>query len=118
MRYVRWYQVNTSDIRSIGVAQAAATFFAAIGTFALSTYIDFSKDISAAESSGAKPAQFLKDVVNLAYWGWIFFWFLALMVLLWQGSELRRIKSEHREVTFIGALWRLLKSKILGSNSG
>ena len=44
VREVTYYQFNTSDIRSIGLAQAAATVLAAIGTFALSSALTQTND--------------------------------------------------------------------------
>lgn len=99
MRQVTYYQFNTSDIRSIGIAQAAATLFAALGTFALSLYLDYSKDITLAVEQKQNVPQFLHDVANISFWAWIAFWVLALLAFIYQRNELGRIKTEHGEPT-------------------
>lgn len=109
MRQVTYYQINNSDIRSIGVAQAAATICAALGTFFLSTYLDFAKDLALATANDQTPPPFLQGIVNLTFWAWLIFWCIALFAFLWQGNELRRIKSEHGEPSnLIRILSRLL----------
>ncbi|MCI0564219.1 MAG: hypothetical protein MN733_37565 [Nitrososphaera sp.] len=104
VREVTWYQFNSSDIRSIGVAQAAATIFAALGTFALSNYIDFSKDITLAEQDGRDVPQFLYNIADLSFWAWIIFWAVAIVAFLWQGNELMRIKAEHKVPTWLNKI--------------
>lgn len=105
VRQVTWYQFSTSDIRSIGLAQVAATVCAAIGTFALSLYLDFSKDITLAEEAGQSAPEFLQTVADLFFWSWIVFWVIAVLAFVWQRNELGRIKAEHGELT----LWRKAK---------
>lgn len=112
VRQVTYYQFSTSDIRSIGLAQAAATIFAAIGTFALSSYLDFGKDITLAEEAGQTAPQFLHNVTELSFWAWIVSWVLAALAFVWQRNELSRIKIEHGELT----LWR--KAGVWWSNRG
>lgn len=104
VREVTWYQFNSSDIRSIGVAQAAATIFAALGTFALSNYIDFSKDITLAERAGENIPDFLHTITDLTFWAWIVFWAVAIIAFIWQGNELMRIKAEHNVPTWSGRI--------------
>lgn len=105
VRQVTWYQFSTSDIRSIGLAQVAATICAAIGTFALSLYLDFSKDITLAEKANQTIPEFLQTVADLSFWAWIVFWVIAVLAFFWQQDELSRIKAEHGELTF----WRKAK---------
>ena len=107
MRKVTYYQFSTSDIRSIGLAQAAAAVFAALGTFALSSYLDFSKDITLAEEAGQGAPEFLQTVADLSFWVWIVFWVIAALAFFWQGNELSRIKVEHGELT----LWRKARNR-------
>ena len=74
-----FYQFSTSDIRSIGVAQAAATICAALGTFALSNYLDFGKDIALAEEAEQAVPDFLHSMIILSFWAWIVFWGIAVL---------------------------------------
>jgi hypothetical protein len=97
MRLTRYYQFSSSDLRSIGVAQAASIICASIGTFAFSEYLEFSKDVTLAEASKTPVPEFLDTVVSIAFWTWIVFWGIAAWAFLWQGNELRRIKAEHGE---------------------
>ena len=109
MRVVRWYQFSTSDIRSIGAAQAAATIFAAVGTFALSHYLDLSKDIALA---GEKAPEYLINVASFAFWSCLISWLLAFVAFVWQGLELNRVKQEHGEASVglrFSNLWRWMK---------
>ena len=108
MRQVTYYQINSSDMRSIGVAQAAATICAAIGTFALSSYLDFSKDITLATKTNENVPEFLHTVASLSFWMWIVFWVIAVLAFIWQRNELSRIKAEHGDPTLrqrLGAYW-------------
>ena len=102
---MKWYLVNSSDVRSIGVAQSAATILVGMGTFAMSHYFDITKDI-AAYSDNAAP-QYLISVSSLALSAWIFFWAIALLAFIWQGVEWARIKSEHG----IDPWWKLILRK-------
>ena len=97
MRQVTWYQVSTSDLRSLGVAQAATTIFAAMGTFALSLYFDYSGNIALAQSSSQTPPAFLVQIANVTWWAWLGFWVLALGAFGWRRSEWARIRMEHGE---------------------
>jgi hypothetical protein len=97
VRLTRYYQFSSSDLRSIGIAQAASIICASIGTFAFSQYLEFSKDVTLAEASKTPVPEFLNGVVRIALWTWIVFWALAIAAFLWQGSEMRRIKAEHGE---------------------
>lgn len=106
VRQVTWYQINNSDLRSIGIAQAVSTFFAAIGTFMLSLYIEFSKDIALNESADQPVPDFLQSVTSFVYWGWLAFWGVAIISFLWQGLEIRRIKREHGDTS----LWQKCQS--------
>ena len=101
MRQVTYYQFSTSDIRSIGFAQAAATICAAIGTFALSGYLEFNKDIALAQEAGQPTPEFLETITNLSFWAWLVFWGVAVLAFVWQGNELRRVKVEHGELTLL-----------------
>lgn len=101
VRTITFYQFSASDIRSIGVAQAATTICASIGTFALSWYIDFSKDIALAVSAKQPVDDLLRSVVEVSFWSWVVFWAVALAAFLWQGNELGRIKEEHGETTWV-----------------
>ena len=106
-RQMTYYQISTSDLRSIGVAHAATTICIAIGTFALAAYMDFSKDITIAIEGNQPVPQFLYDIAELSYWGWLVFWFIALVAFIWGKSELSRIKEEHGEHTF----WSKVKAR-------
>lgn len=99
MRYTTYYQFSSSDIRSIGVAQAATTFFAAAGTFSMSYFFDIGKDIAVMDSSQL-GVNYLQNVANLCLTAWAVFWFIAVVAFIWQGVELRRIKAEHGEATY------------------
>lgn len=112
-RHVIYYQFSTSDIRSIGLAQAAATILAAMGTFALSQYLDFSKDITLAEKAGQAVPPFFHNVADLSFWTWIVFWVFAGLAFIWQRNELRRIKAEHGELT----IWQKIKKRASNSSS-
>ena len=92
-RKVTWYQISTSDLRSMGIAQAGTTVFAAMGTFALSIYIEFSKDIALLGPDKKEVAQVLQDTADLAFWTMIFCWTIAVFAFIWRGSDLRRIKN-------------------------
>ena len=95
VRKITWFQFSSSDIRSIGVAQAASTIFAALGTFAMSTYWDLSKDLALAEANNDAIPDALLTISNITLGGGLVFWFLSIAAFLWQGSELSRIKAEH-----------------------
>ena len=97
MRTITWYQINTSDIRNIGVAQAAVTFFAAFGTFALSVFVELQKDIAIAPDD-VKP--YLESTANLWHFVWAIFWIVAAVAFFWQGNELARIKEESGVPTY------------------
>ncbi len=109
MREVTWYQISTSDIRLIGALQAATTVFFAIGTFLLSNYLDFSKDIILAEQAKTTVPTFLRNVAALGLGGWIGSWLIALAAFLWQGAEVRRVKKEHGELPLWGRIVALFK---------
>ena len=108
-RQMTYYQISTSDLRSIGVAQAATTICVAIGTFALAAYIDFNKDITIATEGGQTVPPFLNDIANLSYWVWLVFWGIALVSFIWRRSALSQIKKEHGEPTFRAKLRDLWK---------
>lgn len=97
MREVTYYQMSRSDFRSMGVAQAAATICAAIGTWAMSNYLELSKDIALAK--GTIP-EWLYSVRSMAFWAWLIFWCIALAAFAWQGFEYHRIRTEHGELGF------------------
>lgn len=92
-----YYQFSTSDIRSIGVAQWGALFCASIGTWALTNYLDFSKDITLAKNAGQDVPDFLDKFTAITFSAWIIFWVAAVVAFIWQDSELQRIKKEHGE---------------------
>lgn len=98
VRSVTYYQFNSSDIRSIGVAQAAATILFSLGTAAFFMYLDFSKDIAMATQAKQLIPQFLQDLTSYALAAWKIFWIFGALSFGWQGLELRRIKREHGEV--------------------
>lgn len=109
VRLTTYYQFSKSDIRTIGVAQAASTILVALGTFALSFYLEFSKEIAAIIEAENTPDKLLQNISDICFWAWIIFWVLAFIAFLWQGGELRRIKEEHGEPTLssrISAFWR------------
>lgn len=103
-RRVTYYQFSTSDVRSIGIAQAVVTVFAALGTFALSIYLDFGKDITMATDKGESAPQFLYDIENIAFYSWLVFWGLAVCAFIYQRTELRRIKAEHGEPSLLSKI--------------
>lgn len=103
VRKITWYQVNTSDIRSIGVAQAAATVFAALGTFALSSYLDLKKEMVLNEEN-TRAANFLDPVADLAFGAWLVFWGIAIVAFVWQVWELGRIKEESGNPSFLRSI--------------
>jgi len=105
-RQMTWYHISTSDLRSIGIAQNAATICVGIGTFAIATYIDFNKDIAIAESSGQQLPRLFDVAADLLLIFGVIFWLLAVIAFLWRRSELSRIKEEHGEQT--------LRSKLIG----
>jgi hypothetical protein len=104
MRKVTYYQISTSDIRSIGVAQVATTLFASVGAFALSLYLDYNKDIALAELGEAGVPSFLRELSNVAFWAWLFFWILATFAFFWRQSEWSRIKIEHGESSILSRI--------------
>lgn len=108
-RQMTYYQISSSEIRSIGVAQAFATIFAAMGTFALSSYLDFKKDIALALHAGQEVPPFLDSVTDLVFWAWIVFWAVAIGAFGYQGVELRRIKAEHGELAPWTRAWNRWK---------
>lgn len=95
VRQVTWFQISNSDLRSIGVAQATATFFSALGTFALSQYLEFNKDASLLMQQNKLVPSYLSNFVELAFWSWVVFWLMAVLAFFWHRSELGRIKEEH-----------------------
>ncbi len=101
MRKTTYYLFSNRDIRSIGYTQAASAIFAAFGTFALSVYLDFSKGLRIIEESNKTPDEYMENVSNVSLSLWIIFWLLALAAFWWQKSEIRRIKEEHGELTFL-----------------
>ncbi len=101
VRKTTYYLFSNRDIRSIGYTQAASAIFAAFGTFALSVYLDFSKDLRIIEESNKTPDEYMENVSNVSLSLWIIFWLLALAAFWWQKSEIRRIKEEHGELTFL-----------------
>ena len=103
-RHVTYYQFSTSDVRSIGIAQMAVAVFAALGTFALSIYLDFGKDITLAMNEGESAPQFLYDIENIAFYSWLVFWGLAVCAFIYQRTELRRIKAEHGEPSLLSKI--------------
>lgn len=105
-RRVTYYQFSTSDVRSIGIAQAVVTVFAALGTFALSIYLDFGKDITLATGEGESAPQFLYDIESIAFYSWLVFWGLAICAFIYQRTELRRIKAEHGEPSLLSKIWK------------
>ncbi len=111
MRRVTWYQVSASDFRNVGLVQIATTFFGAIGTFALSIYLDYSKDVAIARSAKSSIPAFVETAANIAFWAWIIFWFVALALLIWQGTELHRIKVEHGQKPFYERIIDYWKSR-------
>lgn len=105
MRTITWYQINTSDIRNIGVSQVASTFFAAFGTFALSVFVELKKDIAIAPD---EVKSYLESTADIWYLVWIVFWIVAAVAFFWQGNELARIKEESGVPTYrtkIKAWW-------------
>ena len=115
MRQVTWYQINNSDLRSIGVAQVVTTFFAALGTFALAIYLEYNKDLALLNAtlkannqlSSTTSSPYLELIVNLSLWAWLICWGFALIAFVWKETELRRIKSEHGEPN----IWQRLKMR-------
>lgn len=108
VRQVIWLQISTSDIRSIGIAQLVATISSAIGTFALSVYLDFSKDLTLDTQAGKQASDLLNAVVHISYWSWIIFWIIAAAAFIFQGTEYSRLKAEHG----LPSVYGKIKSKI------
>lgn len=105
-RHVTYYQFSTSDVRSIGIAQVAVAVFAALGTFALSIYLDFGKDITLATGEGESAPRFLYDIESIALYSWLVFWGLAVCAFIYTNTELRRIKAEHGEPSLLSKIWK------------
>jgi hypothetical protein len=110
VRNIVWYQFSSSDIRSIGVAQAASVISFSLGTWTLSEWLDFKKDIAQAALSKQPVSDFLQNLASAFFILWICFWAIGLIAFFWQGLELRRIKVEHGEMTVfqkIRNFWRV-----------
>lgn len=95
MRRVTWYDVNSSDLRSIFAGQAVYTVTFAVGTLAMSQYWEISKDIGMSQLADQPVPQFMTDVENFAFWLGAVCWLVAVLAFAWQGSEWRRIRREH-----------------------
>jgi hypothetical protein len=108
MRLVTWYTVNNTDIRNIGVAQAATVAAFSIGTWALDKYLDLQKDIAQANASHQQLSNYVLNLEEAFRVLWIILWVVGVISLVWQSSEWRRIRTEHGEMTWrerIKKLW-------------
>lgn len=95
MRTLTYFQMNTSDLRTLGVSNAVTTVFAAAGTYLMSLYLDVSKDLQLTPDETQAAAELLRSMGNLAFWAWLFCWAIAICSFLWREAELSRIKAEH-----------------------
>lgn len=106
-RTVTWYHISRSDIRNLSVASWATTLFTAVGTYGLTVYLDFSKDIQLSTEAPEHSVELLSSVAAIAFAGWIFCWAMALVAFLWRERELLLIKEEHGELPW----WKRFRSR-------
>ncbi len=111
-RTVTYYQISTSDLMVLGASQFATTLFTSGGTFCLSIYLDYKKDVDAA---GHAAEVALINTANNWFYASLFLFILASICFLFRKLELSRIVSEHGdEVTLVGAIKSRWKYVIAG----
>jgi len=108
-RTVNYFNFSESDIRHINVANICTAIFAAIGTFALTAYFDFSKDLAIADD---KAPELLVRVTSLLFWSWLVCWGLAAIAFLWLRNEIQRIKEEHGVLPPSKRLFNWMKDRV------
>jgi hypothetical protein len=99
-----WYQVNTSDLKTLGLAQFMSTVFASAGTFFLAVYIDYRKE---AELRLPNTPQWLLDQRTQWLALCVIAYIIAAILLIWWRWEFTRIRSEHGETT----LWSVVMKR-------
>lgn len=104
-----WYQVNTSDLQTIGIQQAITTLFAAIGSFTLSLHLDLSKDITLATKGGEVPVEYMVTMMGIWKWTWILSFVVAAGCFLLMRHDIARIKAQHGEFTTLWKVRQLLR---------
>lgn len=110
-RHVTTYRIYASEIRALGAAQAMTAIFASIGAFQYSVYIERGNDILMSQKAlSAETLDALQTVKSQAGYLTIIFFALALLLLIIQGLDLSRIKSEHLEPTIWGLVSKKWKS--------
>ena len=91
-RIVKYYHFSNSDISHIKAANVIAVMFFGIGAWALSSFVEFSKDITLA---GTNVPTLLSAVTDVFFIGWLLCWAIAGIAMFWQAKEIHRIKLEH-----------------------
>lgn len=104
VRTVTYYQVNTSDLRNLGVSSGVTALFAALGTYLLSVYFDLAKDLQL-NNEATEATEMLTGYANIAFGGWLFCWAIAIIAFIWREAELVRIKKEHGVLPWYERLW-------------
>ena len=99
---VKNYQINSSDLTTLGTTQFFMTLFVSGGTFCLGLYFDYQKDV---EAAGSNVQQWM--IANQNNWlhGAEVCFVLAAICFLFRAWEMGRIISEHEgEKTLVGAI--------------
>lgn len=94
-RKMTWFQFNTSDLRALGAYNGVTTLFAAAGTYLMSVYLDYSKEMQMNGDAAGESFELLRSITNISLVSWIFCWIIAVLAFLIREVTLARIKEEH-----------------------